>query len=112
MSSSPDKWALITGVSEGGLGDALTIELLKRGIHVIATALELHSLDYLEPTSPAKVEKLQLDVTSTSSISSAVTATHRITSGKLDFLVSMQDPSVQSSPELTSPTQTTPATAT
>ena len=83
----PEKWALITGVSEGGLGDALTKQLLSRGINVIATAIELPLLDYLKPTSPAKLEKLQLDVTSPSSISAAVKEAERITNGHLSFLI-------------------------
>lgn len=88
MASTHEKWALITGVSEGGLGDALTTELLSHGVNVIATALELQSLDYLVASGQARVEKLQLDVTSTSSIQSVMTETERITGGRLDLLIS------------------------
>ncbi|KAF2169414.1 hypothetical protein M409DRAFT_65087 [Zasmidium cellare ATCC 36951] len=87
MASSRDKWALITGVSEGGLGDALATELLGHGINVIATALDLGSLDYLKPPGQGRLERLQLDVTSSTSISSAVAETQRITGGGLDFLI-------------------------
>lgn len=89
MASSHEKWALITGVSEGGLGDALTTELLRHGVKVIATALELRFLDYLKPAQ-GRLERLQLDVTSSASIAAAVVETNRITNGKLDFLISSQ----------------------
>lgn len=88
MASSHEKWALITGVSEGGLGDALMTELLQHNINIIATALELRSLDYLTGTDQSRVERLQLNVTSTSSIASAVLETRRITGGRLHFLIS------------------------
>lgn len=78
---------LVTGVSPGGLGDALTTELLTRpNIHIIATGLSLHDLDHIAP-SP-RVTKLQLDVTSPSSISSAVETVTNLTNGQgLNYLV-------------------------
>lgn len=84
----PQKWALITGVSKGGLGDALVTELMSRHINVIATALSLDLLDYLEAPSgtTTRIEKLQLDVTNPSSISAAAATTHSITNGKLNYL--------------------------
>lgn len=78
------KWALITGVSEGGLGDALTTELLSHGINVIATALSISDLDYL-PASP-QLHKLELDVTSPPSIASATQAAAEITNNNLHYL--------------------------
>jgi len=85
------KWALITGVSHNGLGDALTAELLGRNISVIATALKLEQLGYLstpsDTSTTVRLEKLELDVTNSDSIASAVAATQRITNGKLDMLV-------------------------
>ena len=88
--TSDHKWALITGVSAGGLGDALAAELMSRGINVIATALELDMLDYLRPpstgASPVALEKLQLNVTDSTSIAAATTEASRITNGKLDYL--------------------------
>jgi len=89
MATSPptQTYCLITGVSPGGLGDALTTELLTRpNMHMIATGLELNHLDHIA-TSSSRVTKLQLDVTSPSSISSAVEAVERLTSGRLDYLV-------------------------
>lgn len=82
------KWALITGVSEGGMGDALAVELMDRGFNVIATALDLPDLDYLKSPSPTvALEKLQLDVTKTDSISAAAAKTEKITNGRLDVLI-------------------------
>lgn len=88
MAVTPPQWALVTGVSVGGLGDALTLELLRRGVNVIATGLHLNDLDYLEQAGTGKLAKLELDVTSSSSIAEAVTETQRITNGGLDFLFS------------------------
>jgi 1-acylglycerone phosphate reductase len=86
-SAASQTYCLITGVSPGGLGDALTTELLTRpNMHVIATGLELSHLDHI--TAPStRVTKLQLDVTSPSSISSAVEAAERLTGGVLHYLV-------------------------
>ena len=84
--ASHRKWALITGVSEGGLGDALAKELLVKDINVIITGLKLEHLDYFSNGSTSRVEKLELDVTSTSSISAALTMVRDITGG-LDILI-------------------------
>jgi 1-acylglycerone phosphate reductase len=81
-----EQWALITGVSEGGLGDALAREFMSRGIHVIATGPTFRQLDYLSSINGAKLGKLELDVTSKESISAAVKAVERTTNGKLDHL--------------------------
>jgi short-subunit dehydrogenase len=85
----PAKWVLITGVSEHGMGDALATELRSKGINVIATGPTTSQLDYLDTSTPLEgnIEKLQLDVTSPSSISAAVEATDRITHGQLHYLV-------------------------
>ena len=85
--ASHRKWALITGVSEGGLGDALAKELLANDINVIFTGLKLELLDYFSNGSTSRVEKLELDVTSTSSISAALTMVRDITGGGLDILI-------------------------
>ncbi|KAM0720607.1 hypothetical protein Q7P37_004744 [Cladosporium fusiforme] len=81
-----DVWCLITGVSPDGLGDALATELLKRpNIHVIVTGLNISDLDHLSEST--RLAKVQLDVTSSSSISAAVETVARITGGRLDYLV-------------------------
>ena len=81
------RWALVTGVSEGGLGDALTTELLRNGVNVIASALGIRQLDYLDTNEVVGLERIELDVTSASSISAAVTRVEQITDGRLDMLV-------------------------
>jgi 1-acylglycerone phosphate reductase len=81
-----NRWALITGVSQGGLGDALTQQFLARGVSVVATSISLDLLSYLPQDQP-RLKLLQLDVTSTSSISTAVSQVNELTKGRLDFLV-------------------------
>jgi 1-acylglycerone phosphate reductase len=74
-SPAPQIYCLITGVSTGGLGDALTTELLTRpNMHVIATGLELSHLDHITAPS-ARVTRLQLE------------AVERLTGGVLHYLV-------------------------
>lgn len=84
------KWALITGVNDGGMGDAELQQLLKRGINVVATALELSMLDYLKErtTSTASIACVELNVTSPPSIAAAVEEVSKITGGRLDYLFS------------------------
>ncbi|KAI6878416.1 hypothetical protein KC360_g8479 [Hortaea werneckii] len=86
-----ETWALITGVSQGGLGDALTTALIVRDINVIATNIRMEDMDFLSSTpstsqASARLEKLQLDVTDPKSIATARDATAKLTGGKLDFL--------------------------
>jgi 1-acylglycerone phosphate reductase len=89
MSTTPNPppiYILITGISPGGLGDALTTELLKNpNTHILATGLSLTHLSHL-PLSP-RISKLPLDVTSPTSISTALVTTTTITSGRLDYLI-------------------------
>jgi 1-acylglycerone phosphate reductase len=89
MSISPNPasiYILITGISPGGLGAALTTELLKNpDTHILATGLSLTHLSHL-PLSH-RISKLELDVTSPTSISTALTATTTITSGRLNYLI-------------------------
>ncbi|KAI6795564.1 hypothetical protein KC332_g16666 [Hortaea werneckii] len=85
-----EKWALITGVSQGGLGNALTSKLRARNINVIATNIRMADMESLSSTpsssQDARLEKLQLDVTDPESIATARDATAKLTGGKLDFL--------------------------
>jgi 1-acylglycerone phosphate reductase len=85
MSPLTLRWALATGVSEGGLGDALVTELLKQDFNIIATALKIELLDYIPQSS--SLVKLQLDVTSAESISAAAEEVSAITNGRLDLLI-------------------------
>ena len=54
---------------------------------MIATNLSLGLLQYLKPKGPAKLEKVELDVTSSNSISTAVKEVEQITGGRLFMLV-------------------------
>ena len=71
----------------GGLGDTLVQDLLSRDINVIAAGLNASQLEYLKPSTTAKLEKIILDVTSPSSISAAVRDVDRITNGRLSYLI-------------------------
>lgn len=85
------KWALITGVSAGGMGEGHAIALLKRGINVIATSIDtklLGDLKIEDGRDGARMEKLELDVTSQESIAAAVEDVTKITGGRLDLLLS------------------------
>ncbi|PVH74000.1 NAD(P)-binding protein [Cadophora sp. DSE1049] len=64
--------ALVTGCSQGGLGDGIVQAFHKKGIHVFATARNLSSLSHLQNVTG--ITCLQLDVTSPDSISEAVIA--------------------------------------
>lgn len=79
------KWALITGVSEGGLGDALAKELLAKQFNIIATGPTMSQLDYLAES--AHIHRLVLDVTSKESILAAAEPVRSLTSGYLNILI-------------------------
>ncbi|KAL2071760.1 hypothetical protein VTL71DRAFT_12995 [Oculimacula yallundae] len=78
------KYALITGCSAGGIGDALAQEFHAKGVHVFATARTLSKISHLKNLG---LTTLELDVTSSKSIEAAITEVTKITGGKLDFLV-------------------------
>lgn len=75
---------LITGCSEGGIGDALAIEFQSRGARVFATARNPSKMEHLKAMG---IETLSLDVTSPQSIETAVATINEATGGKLDILV-------------------------
>ena len=79
------KSVLITGCSTGGIGGALALAFQKRGLHVFATARTLSKMSHLEKLP--NVTLLTLDVTSSSSIATAVEAVEAQTGGTLDYLV-------------------------
>ena len=80
-----DKYVLITGCSNGGIGSALAQEFQKRGIHVFATARSLSKMSNIQAL--ANTTLLTLDITSAISIASAVQAVTNQTGGTLDYLV-------------------------
>lgn len=79
------KYALVTGCSEGGIGYALAQEFQRRGVHVFATARTVSKMRPLEDLP--NVTLLHLDVTSESSINSVVATVSKHTGGTLDYLV-------------------------
>ena len=78
------KSVLITGCSEGGIGDYLARDFHKRGHRVFATARDLKKVEHL---SVLGLEVLALDVTCPESPTAAVEDVRAITGGTLDFLV-------------------------
>lgn len=86
------KWALVTGVSPGGMGEGEVNALLSRGVSVFATAVDLKLLKDIrieKGADSASMVRLELDVTSPQSIAAAVEKVESMTVGKLDFLISM-----------------------
>lgn len=78
------KTVLITGCSEGGIGDALAQEFHRKGLRVFATTRNLSKIEHLESLG---LDILPLDVTHESSIKQAVESIKAATGGTLDFLV-------------------------
>ncbi|KAE8147353.1 hypothetical protein BDV25DRAFT_142854 [Aspergillus avenaceus] len=76
---------LITGCSAGGIGSALAEAFHKRNLHVFATSRSPSKMSHLE--NLPNMTLLELDVTSASSIASAVVTVMAETGGKLDYLI-------------------------
>jgi 1-acylglycerone phosphate reductase len=78
------KTVLITGCSEGTIGNSLAIEFAKRGWRVYATARNVTSISNL--TSRSNIVTLGLDITKLESTLAARERIERDTGGKLDLL--------------------------
>lgn len=78
------KSVLITGCSEGGIGDALAKEFHRKGLRVFATARNLAKVQHLKNLG---LEILPLDVVDADSIAQAVESVRALTGGTLDILV-------------------------
>ena len=78
------KSVLITGCSEGSIGDALAQEFLKKGLRVFATARNLNSVQHLKEMG---CEVCRLDVTDVENVKSAVEFVGKETGDKLSVLV-------------------------
>lgn len=98
MPEKQKKWALITGASPGGIGEAEVAAFLKRGVNVIATSIDIeenaHDIDDLKKQLNDNRDRLEgflvslrLDVTSTESIEAALEKVKELTGGRLDYLV-------------------------
>ena len=79
-----ERSVLITGCSEGGLGDVLAQAFHARGLRVIATARNPSKIEHLKALG---IDTLTLDVTSQESIQSCVKDVSRLTGGTLDILL-------------------------
>ncbi|KAI1274051.1 NAD(P)-binding protein [Xylaria sp. FL0933] len=78
------RYALITGCGQGGIGEALTVEYTRRGIHAIATVLPSEPSEHL---SNAGITWFPLDVTQDESIVALKSQVLKLTNGHLDILV-------------------------
>jgi NAD(P)-dependent dehydrogenase (short-subunit alcohol dehydrogenase family) len=75
---------LITGCSEGGIGDAIAQEFYRRGYRVFATARNVDKIQHLKELG---LDVFPMDVALTSSIEDAVAHVRKETGGTLDVLV-------------------------
>jgi 1-acylglycerone phosphate reductase len=75
---------LITGCSEGGIGDALAQEFHRRGLKVFASARNLKKMNHLVEMG---IQTLELDVTQSASILAAVEIVKKASGGSLDYLI-------------------------
>ncbi|KAJ5112740.1 hypothetical protein N7532_000785 [Penicillium argentinense] len=78
------KTVLITGCSEGGIGDALAKTFHKKGFRVFASARNTAKVQHLRDMG---LDIVRLDVTEEESIKQAVLTVKAATGGYLDFLV-------------------------
>ncbi|KAM3425270.1 hypothetical protein BST61_g7218 [Cercospora zeina] len=85
------KWALITGCSPGGLGEAESTAFLHAGINVIATSLETPTtVEHMTSPNnewPGILIRTHLDVTCPRSLAETYTLVKEVTGGRLGFLV-------------------------
>lgn len=79
------KAVLITGCSAGGIGFALAKEFQRCGLSVFATSRDTDKMSALDGLR--NIVLLPLDVTSSTSIASAVEEVASRTGGRLDYLV-------------------------
>ncbi|MCJ1486682.1 hypothetical protein MMC06_006860 [Schaereria dolodes] len=78
------KTVLITGCSQGGLGDALACAFSRHGHRVIATARNPAKMDHFKSQG---IDTLPLDVLSAGSIEECVAAVSARAGGSLDMLI-------------------------
>lgn len=79
------KSVLITGCSDGGIGSALAVAFQARGLKVFATTRSNDKMQCLKPIE--NIFLLPLEVTSPSSIASAVDTVKNANNRRLDYLV-------------------------
>lgn len=79
------KSVLITGCSDGGIGSALAVAFQARGFKVYATTRSVNKMRLLDKIE--NIVLLSMEVTSASSIASAVDTVKSATDGRLDYLI-------------------------
>ena len=79
------KSVLVTGCSDGGIGNALAIAFVERGFRVFATSRNTEKITKLSKLP--NVTTLTLDVTNKSHIGAAVKVVEGETGGTLDILI-------------------------
>lgn len=80
----PKRTVLITGCSQGSLGEALALAFHSKGLRVFATARNPSKMSNLADKG---IETLPLDVLPAASIAACVSAVSEKTDGKLDILL-------------------------
>jgi 1-acylglycerone phosphate reductase len=78
------KTVLITGCSEGGIGDVLAREFRHRGLRVFASARNTNKMRHFADLG---IETLVLDVVNKASIKETVQKVEAATEGRLDYLI-------------------------
>ncbi|BFZ56575.1 NADPH-dependent 1-acyl dihydroxyacetone phosphate reductase [Savitreella phatthalungensis] len=84
MSRKPT--VLITGCSDGGIGQTLAEEYLRRGCFVVATSRNPKSMGALSALGSPDCRLVSLDVTSDESVDRAAAEVRELVGGKLDVL--------------------------
>ncbi|KAK9244382.1 hypothetical protein V1506DRAFT_522806 [Lipomyces tetrasporus] len=84
LNSTMVKSVLITGCSEGGIGDYLARDLHNRGLKVFTSARDLKKVEHLKTLG---LNVLALDVTSSESVEAGVREVRSAAGGTLDILV-------------------------
>ena len=78
------KIVLITGCSQGGLGDALAREFHRRDFRIIATGRNLDKMAHLRETG---IEIVELDIQSSDSVSHCYTLVQKMVGDSLHILI-------------------------
>ncbi|KAI0154651.1 NAD(P)-binding protein [Xylariaceae sp. FL1272] len=79
-----ERFALVTGCGQGGIGEALATEYHRQGLHAIATVLPNEASDHLADTG---ITIFPLDVTDEESVKTLEASVRHLTAGYLDVLV-------------------------
>jgi 1-acylglycerone phosphate reductase len=81
------KSVFITGCSAGGIGAALAKAFHRQGFHVFASARDVSKMSDLKELGDDRITLVSLDVTSASSVASALQIVRHKTEDRLDYLI-------------------------